>query len=348
MRQYPNIYSQRDPQWANNELGTAQGSTIGAYGCLLTCDAMKAGYYGHTINPADLNNIYTKNNLYISQDLIADADITKVYPDIALISEHDYVSIPADLNALKAWSSDETVTVTIEIDFDHNPNDGIQTHFVELHSFDGVNLQIYDPWFGTDDNFATHYGTDPAKTIQRVAVYKGTPVEPGTYVDAKTFSTLVTKSTANDAVCDTLGLSHDIGKDAEIAAIKQKDIDKANAQNTAAQAQAQAAQSQSTITTLTTQVNELKTQVTDAQNAQSVAENALQLCQASSTHPDTGIDYKTLYEAAQSKLTQLQSQFQTYQTQAMKTIAQLQNTSYSTAPSSTIVKEALKRIFHLQ
>src|SRR5258706_4340890 len=142
MRDYPHIYSQRDPRWAGNELGTAQGATIGAYGCILTCHAMKAGYYGHEIAPDALNDIYVQKNLYISNDLLSDADLSAVFNDIQLIDTKSYLGVPADLSYLKQLAQDPNITVTIEVDFDHDPNDGIQTHFVELHNYDGTTLTI--------------------------------------------------------------------------------------------------------------------------------------------------------------------------------------------------------------
>ena len=62
MRTYPQIYSQRDPQWASQKLGTVIGATIGQYGCFITSFAMIARYYGHQITPNALNDIFTQKN----------------------------------------------------------------------------------------------------------------------------------------------------------------------------------------------------------------------------------------------------------------------------------------------
>jgi hypothetical protein len=323
MRQYPNIYSQRDPQWAGNELGTAQGSTIGAYGCLLSCDAMKACYYGHQIAPNALNDIYTQKNLYQSQDLIANGDLPAVFSDIQLTDSKDYSSVPADLNYLKTLATDPTITVTIELDFDHDPNDGIQTHFVELHEFDGTTLTIYDPWYGTDDNFTLHYGTNIGQTIQSIAVYKGTPVAAPVSVDSATFTKLVANSTANDAVCDELGLPHDAGKDAEVAAIIKIKADKAADDQTIVNLNKQIPDLEGQISTLTNQVTDLTQKSQDT----------------------NGLLYKDLFNQAESSLTTtkqaLADEIELYN----RTVAQYQNTSALSLSFWEFVKLKLSKFF---
>lgn len=172
-RAFPHVYSQRDPHWASHQLGTAAGATIGQYGCYLTCFAMKAEYYGHAITPARLNDLFTQRSLYVDGDLLTDNQLQELYPDCTFVAAHDYTTIPADLALLQHLASDPATTITLEIDFDHNPGDGIQTHFVELVSWDGTTLRIADPWWGSVNVFSKHYGTNKAQTIQKFVVYKG-------------------------------------------------------------------------------------------------------------------------------------------------------------------------------
>ncbi len=186
MRDYPQIYSQRDPRWANQRLGTVNGNTIGQAGCYDTCFAMKASFYGHLITPNALDDIFTNQNIYINDagehtqpsDLLADNSLTQVYPDVKFQQTYNFSSGPADLNLLKNLSNDPSTTVTLELDFDHDPNDGIQTHFVELHSFDDTSLRIYDPWDGLEKEFSQSYGTNPGLTIQKFVVYQGQIPQP--------------------------------------------------------------------------------------------------------------------------------------------------------------------------
>lgn len=200
MRNYPQIYSQRDPQWASQRLGTVNGATIGQYGCYITSFAMTAGYFGHQITPNALDDIFTNKQLYADGDLVNnDGDLSKVFPDIQFQKSYYFINDPADLNLLKQLSADDSLAIILEVDFDHNPNDGLQTHFICLHEYDGNTFKIYDPWYGTDDDFSLHYGNNPAQTILKFVVYKGNPVGATVAVDANVFPQLVDKATKYDA-----------------------------------------------------------------------------------------------------------------------------------------------------
>lgn len=164
------IYSQRDPRWASQRLGTCDGTTIGGYGCYISSMAMVGSHFGHGETPADLDNIFTDRNLYVDGCLCVDNMLQSVFPEINYIETFDFSSRPADLSVLRNSYEDEYI---IEVDFDHNSNDGIQTHFVRFVSWDGQTLIIDDPWFGTEDNFATNYGTDFGTTIQKIVHYRG-------------------------------------------------------------------------------------------------------------------------------------------------------------------------------
>lgn len=174
MRDYT-IYGQRDPRWSAQRLGTVNGSTLGAYGCYTTCFAMLACWGGHNVTPADLDNLFTDRGLYVSGNLCTDNILTKVYPDCQYQKTYNYASSLADLNLLKSLMADPLNNVILGLDFNHNPADGVQTHFVICQSFDGYTLVIADPWTGKVNNFSVLYGTNPAQTIQKFVVYRITP-----------------------------------------------------------------------------------------------------------------------------------------------------------------------------
>lgn len=331
MRQYPYIYSQRDPQWASQRLGTVNGITIGGYGCILTCNAMKAGYYGHQITPNALDDIFTNRGIYVQGDLLPDSGIHQVFDDIQLVEVKNFAGIPTDMNYLKEKSQDPTLTVTIEVDFDHNPSDGIQTHFVELHSYDGNTLRIYDPWYGQEDDFTTHYGTDPITTIQKFTVYKGNPGKPQMLVDQDLYAKLVSNSSANDAVCDELSLPHDSGKDKEVAALRQIKTDKATAEQTVSTLNQQLPALKTENEQLAGQIDTLQKQLVDVQNA--------------SVHPDSGIDYKSLYEQAEVNLKDTKTKLTDAIEANNRQMAQYQNSSIHMVSLKTIVKIFFLRLF---
>lgn len=328
MKQLPKIYSQRDPLWATQRLGTVNGATIGSDGCYITCFSMLACFYNHTVTPAQLDDLFTKNNWYSSGNLLTDDGLVKAYPDIKYQQTFNYQSTAADLGNLKNLLADPNTSVVLEVDFDHNPNDGIQTHFVVAVDCDGTNVTIADPWYGTVDPFIKNYGNNPTQTILKFVVYKGTPVTAtqGTYVDAVTFSTLVSKSTANDTVCDNLSLTHNAGKDAEIAAINQLKVDKANAEKTAENLNKQ-------IPALEAQIQPLQNEVTDLKSKAYSADNLL---------------YKDLYDQAESNLTSARKDLADQVEQYNRAVAQFESTSYLAATWQDLAKELLKRIFKLK
>jgi hypothetical protein len=168
-----NLYdpqSQRDPQWAGEELGTVAGATIGQYGCFIAVAAMIASHYtGALVTPHDVNQAMKARGLYVQGDLFPDAALDVLYPQIALEGEWNFAGIPADLSKLAMDDTEERVVV---IDFDHNPADGIQTHALRAFSWDGRRLVVDDPWTGTRDDFTLHYGANLPLTIQKIVGYK--------------------------------------------------------------------------------------------------------------------------------------------------------------------------------
>jgi len=174
VKQFPVLYAQRDPRWAGQRLGTADGITLGQYGCYVTSMAMLACYYGHPITPAALDDLYTARGIYVDGDMMPDDALHRAYPDLTLVAVHDYSNAPADLGLLRTIAADPSLTAIIGLDFDHNPSDGVQTHFSPLASSDGVHVALADTWYGgVIADMTVNYGSDPATTIQKVVVYKG-------------------------------------------------------------------------------------------------------------------------------------------------------------------------------
>lgn len=178
------IFSQRDPKWASQRLGTADGYTLGGYGCYVTAMAMVATHFGKDINPAQLDDVFTEGNMYVQGGMAVDGMLSRVYPDIAYGGAYHCETVPCDLEQLNRAFKYSTEAI-IEVDFNHNPADGVQTHFVRFNSWDGTTLLVDDPWYGDRVNFADRYG-DPTTTIQKIVFYDGpalvAPVEVQTPV----------------------------------------------------------------------------------------------------------------------------------------------------------------------
>jgi N-acetyl-anhydromuramyl-L-alanine amidase AmpD len=182
VKHFPALYAQRDARWASQRLGTADGITLGQYGCYVTSMAMLACYYGHPITPAALDDLYTARQIYVNGDMMPDDALHRAFPDLELVAVHDYSNVPADLGVLRSIAADPALMAIVGLDFDHNPSDGIQTHFSPLADCDGAHVQLADTWYGgVIADMTVNYGPDPASTIQKVVVYRGpAPAAPST------------------------------------------------------------------------------------------------------------------------------------------------------------------------
>lgn len=197
MKTLPQIYSQRDSRWATQRLGTVNNTTIGDYGCYVTSMAMVASYFGNSVTPSELDDIFTNNKWYSDGNMMVDNNLHKAYSDIIYKSSLDFSSVPADLSKLQQLNSDVNTLVILEVDF--NPSQiGVQTHFVVCVDCDGIKVTIADPWTGTICDI-TKYGKAKT-TIQKFVIYSGNAVvtEETLPVKKSDFENLVSKSSEYD------------------------------------------------------------------------------------------------------------------------------------------------------
>ncbi len=163
------MFSQRDSQWANIRLGTVDGTTIGQFGCYVSVLAEIARHFHKIVDPETLDDYFTRNGLYIDGNLCYPGILSKAYSDIPYIERWDFYDVPARLDMLVNSFEDE---YAIEVDFDHNPSNGTQTHFLRFVSYNNGILIVGDPWYGDEIVFTDRYG-DPATTIQQIVHYRG-------------------------------------------------------------------------------------------------------------------------------------------------------------------------------
>jgi len=167
------MFCQRDPKWANQRLGIVNGTTLGQFGCYVSVLAEIARHFKKDIDPARLDDILTGNGadtlLYADGNLCYPGILSRVYSDIAFVQVWNFRDRPADLGVFVNTYEDE---YAIEVDFDHNPSNGTQTHFLRFVSYSNGVLIVGDPWEGDEIVFNDRYG-DPAITIQSVVQYRG-------------------------------------------------------------------------------------------------------------------------------------------------------------------------------
>jgi hypothetical protein len=177
------LYSQRDARWSSERLGTVNGATIGQYGCYVAVQAMSATNYGINIDPKSLDQLFTDNENspftnggYVDGDLCWDGMLAKAFPhNFVYAGVNNPGNNSFDISTLTPYDA-YGKEAFLELDFDHNPQDGIQTHFVRLYAYNNGNLIIDDPWYGTRDLFSKHYGSNPSQTIQKAIFYNATAI----------------------------------------------------------------------------------------------------------------------------------------------------------------------------
>lgn len=142
------LYSQRDIRWAKEKIGNTN-STIGQYGCTITCIAMLA-----EITPSEVNKRMTRVGGYL-RDLVIWEKINEAIPWLSNgIRARKYEN-----NKVTQAISDNGGCL-VEVDFDgvvDTPNDEHWVLFVG-------NKTLYDPWTGTVKD-TNHYPVLKGYTI---------------------------------------------------------------------------------------------------------------------------------------------------------------------------------------
>lgn len=168
----PKTYSQNDPAWKNQPLGT--NGSIGQYGCLVTCAAMAATYFGHEETPASLNDFLTRNNGYANGNLYVWNAVAKKYTDMIY---QGIVKTPEALTAPQMDTVrgiiDQKFPVFVKIDVLPTTSK-LDEHWVLAVDYDGDDFIIQDPWDGAKKRI-TSWGVAPQKLIYAYAYYSGHP-----------------------------------------------------------------------------------------------------------------------------------------------------------------------------
>ena len=162
--------SQVDPRWRDIQLGTSQ-STIGGYGCLITCVSMMLDYYGHYVDPAWLNVELNKNAGYANGNLLVWGSIPSIYPGVTYDGKWE----GSRNDVIDRLLADNRPAIA---HVDYNPATApIEQHWVLIVGRVGGSYIINDPKDGTQLSFNSRYG-DPASKIYSVASYDSVAVQP--------------------------------------------------------------------------------------------------------------------------------------------------------------------------
>ncbi|HLF26061.1 MAG TPA: C39 family peptidase [Anaerolineae bacterium] len=135
-------YSQTDPRWKNALLGFDDESTLGKYGCLLTCLSMVATGFGFDVTPAALNEKLKANAGFVGAYL-AWGGVPKALPGVTVKRLVDCDNTPAPLAEIDAALA-AGFPVIIEVDYENTP--GYQYHWIVLYGKRDGDYLLQDPY----------------------------------------------------------------------------------------------------------------------------------------------------------------------------------------------------------
>jgi hypothetical protein len=159
-------FSQRDPRWAAQKLGTGE-QTIGQAGCLLSCAAGLLASWDVGTDPGRLNAWLTNNYGYVDDNLFVFQSIEAFGVDLADLVFCD--TAPAPMEKLHSYLRAGR-GVIVKVDF--KPGGTVQQHWVRLLEPG----RIADPWQlpGQEERALDSYfvrGWDAARAIFAAVVY---------------------------------------------------------------------------------------------------------------------------------------------------------------------------------
>ena len=176
--------SQLDPRWSSLQLGFGEAdSTIGNYGCTLTCTAMLCNGYGFNETPGSLNDKFKSLGPGVgyagdTRNLIIITAINQAEPGMRYADRVFCESTPAPMDRINA-NLDANKAVLVQLD--QSPSPFFQQHWVLLIGRTGNDYLIHDPLFAGDGAhpITKRYGFvgDAAKIITHVVFFDG-PAQP--------------------------------------------------------------------------------------------------------------------------------------------------------------------------
>lgn len=163
-------FSQRDPRWQADKLGTGE-LTLGQAGCLVSAVAAMLASWGVATDPKRLNEYVKQHYGFVDDNLFVFASVDGL--GCRFVELIDCWSVAAPVDRLTA-AVGAGAGVVVCVDF--TPGGKVQPHWVWLRSLGERSGQIVDPWQlpGKEQVELGKYlaqGWTPARGIFLAAVY---------------------------------------------------------------------------------------------------------------------------------------------------------------------------------
>ena len=206
------IFSQNDPNWSNQRLGTSN-VTIGGYGCIITCLAMACTYFGINTNPAIIDNNltdyggYSDGNMY---NFHGTEKVSNLKETASVFSDCSNSGYNAILEFIKEGVNNPNKICIVQIDFVPLTSD-FDSHYVIVNKvIDSNNIEIIDPWTGTIRPLSDYYGATvkrPQDTIIQAFCICGERTEQSTNPNITTTMPEINFDNLNPAEISALNMS---------------------------------------------------------------------------------------------------------------------------------------------
>jgi hypothetical protein len=133
-------FSQRDPRWAADLLGSSD-ITLGRAGCLVTAAATMIADWGAATDPGRLNAWLRSHGGYLRGNLLIFS--TLVGLGAQCVGYVDCKAVPAPVARMRdALSAGNVVLAAV----DWSPGGTVQSHWVRILALDERDGQVMDPW----------------------------------------------------------------------------------------------------------------------------------------------------------------------------------------------------------
>jgi len=199
------MLSQNDVNWKLKRIN-GTNSTIGSFGCLITCICFILQKAGYAVTPEVLagNKELFDGDMWVGWD-----KLQTFYPNLNYVWGEKCLSSPAPIDKILSEIKDGYYPIIM---LDYSPKvTGMQTHYLVVIDSDSQgNLKVGDPWDGAEIWLDTRYGTlDEKYKILKVDTYHFTkpPVADDTWNNIKQF--LQTKSATEGTVREAFGALSD-------------------------------------------------------------------------------------------------------------------------------------------